>query len=44
MSSYLAPAAASAHRGHVVTAVYVQKRGRKDFPMQEQDAVCLLKM
>lgn len=34
----------SARQEHVVTAVYVQKRGRKDFLMQERGAVCLLKM
>ncbi len=36
--------AVSARQGHVVTVVYVQKRGRKDFLMQERGAVCLLKM
>ncbi len=34
----------SARQEHVVTVVYVQKRDRKDFLMQERDAVCLLKM
>lgn len=40
----LGSGAVSARQEHVVTVVYVQKRGRKDFLMQERVAVCLLKM
>lgn len=38
MYSYLVPEAASARQGHVVTAVYVQKHGKKDFLIQERAA------